>query len=185
MISRKLKSPLIWVALLLVACIRRPAFPAPDGAAAVIGRDSAFFVFPAEPTTRLQWNLPRRGKGAGSADRTWLVAWAADAIATDSATQIAVDRRYRPGESPRAGTLAQLLAETVGEEGSRCWRCEPPAVVVTRRPEISARAQDNRVVIIVHGRELVRHLFWSQPARVTLRWTGALTGHAEAKVEYR
>src|SRR5262249_27223636 len=152
---------------------------------AIVSPDSAVFVFPAESATHLTWNRPGPGKGAGSADRTWAVSWEPVALGTDSATQIAVDRRYRPGEPPREGTLAQLLAETLGEEGSPCWRCEPPAITVTRRPEINARAQDNRVIVIVHGRELVRHLFWSRPARVILQWSGALADHAEARVEYR
>src|SRR3982750_3859154 len=138
---RRIRFGHVVAAVALIACAPRyRARAMTDAPIAVITSDSAYFVFPAESSTQMRWNTPAPGRAAGSRDRFWSVRWAAAVVGTDSVTAISISRSYRPNESERVGSLAELLAEARGKESRPCRHCEIPNDVVSVRSEISARA---------------------------------------------
>src|SRR5262245_49728378 len=114
------------------------------GPSALIARDSAVFVFPAETLATLTWNPRTPGTNPVGVDWTWAIDWESGAPGTDSAAVIAVNRRHRAGEPVRHGRLGELLAETTAEEGTPCWRCHEPAVKFTPVSGIVAYARGNQ-----------------------------------------
>ena len=152
---------------------------------ALITRDSAMFVFPAESLSVLTWNPRVPGINPVGVDWTWIVQWQPAPLGADSVSMIAVNRPHRSGEPIRHGSLQELLAETSGEEGVPCWRCREPAVRFTPLAGVVAYARGNQAVVVVRGRALVHHLFWSHPDTVYLEKTGTLSDGVLRPVRYR
>ena len=143
------------------------------------------FVFPAESLAVLTWNPRTPGTNPVGVDWTWVVQWEPAAPGTDSVVMLAVNRRHHASEPIRHGTLAQLLAETSAEEGVPCWRCREPAVRFAPLSGVVAYARGQQAVVVIRGRALVRHLFWSHPAEVYLEKTGTLSDGVGLPVRYR
>ena len=152
----------------------------PAGAAAVVTRDSAWFEFPAESSAVLTWNT--RGT-PDMLERGWFVYWDAKALGTDSATSVGVEVRRRSDGALHHGTLGELLRATVAVEASPCWRCEPPGMHAGPVSNVEAVAHGNQVVVTVRGSGAVRHLLWSRPDSVVLKWSG--TAERTVPVQYR
>jgi hypothetical protein len=171
------------MAIAASACSVPRLVPRPQAIAAVVGPDSAYFVFPSATRAELTWNTPDADNTRGAPYRMWTVAWEPFPIGTDSVSFIAIERQNRPTASADHGSLEELLAETAGYEGFRCWACKGVASTFRSKPYITAYARDNHVVIVVRGSDAVRHLFWARPPRVALGWSDA--DYREVAVQYR
>jgi hypothetical protein len=160
---------------MLLTLSTAPALPTvravSDSAWAVITADSAVFAFPADSVAVVHWNRHLPGQAAGSADRYWRVEWSLAQRPESQIDQIMVERRYRPGEAEKSGSMAELLAQTIGEEGSSCAKCQAPLVIVSAQPRVTHRVWNGQVTLVVTGRDLIQRYFAGRPSQVDLTWT--------------
>ena len=134
---------------------------------AVIGRDHARFVFPAESGTAVRWDVPVPQVDTTWGEFYWTVEWQSVAPRGTVPTDLNLVTYWRPG-GPRVGSWAQLIGAWRPTVEVECGDCQESLRIATEDAAVKARFVAGHVVMTVRGAEAIARIFPTVPDSVVL-----------------
>jgi hypothetical protein len=159
-----------WVGVIAIgaACCSRGSSPAPSPSVdpiAVITRDEARFYFP--PETRTDWRWPPPAPPPDDARYAW------GATIETKDTAYLVSAMVRHVDHPGALTS---LSQAITSARTDLFLIAPGSHIQqgVNGTTVRAAVQDGRLVLILHGREVVARVFRAHPTTVRLGMLGPI-----------
>jgi len=149
----------LWLLVASIGCAKletRP--PISIDATAVIGPSGAQFIFPAESSHTLTYDIPQPRTYAGEPEFIWEVTWDqpdAHVGIHPEALSLVVGRRLG---GPRTGPLEAVITRDSVVMLTVCLTCDL-ADIPESDSHLTAGVLNNRVVFRVRGAETVRRIF--------------------------
>lgn len=149
-----------------------------SGAEAFIGKDSARFVFPLQPTQTYMWDFPVKGAYPDYPQYMWGVQWEIpDNRAGKTPYMLWLIKRWQAG-GPRSGPLQRLIDGVLLEPMIECTTCDGVVFAdpQTDHSSVFATVQNGQLIFVVRGVDAVRRIFPTRPTTVTFSQNVQLPG---------